>query len=266
MLFFRPRKRFLAWLNPDLPQNRSRFPVSKIHSICSFGGLQAHFKKTSFYFCFLLFVGCHSGCAQPDEGSAEPPIEMPTPPLAMPESSPQNQEQATLGAGCFWCIEAVLQRIDGVKAVDSGFMGGQVPNPTYEQVVRKDTGHAEVVQVTFDPGQLPYAALLEVFWALHDPTTVNRQGADVGPQYRSVIFYHSEAQRETAEASKARFNQEVFGGRIVTVIEPAETFYKADISHQDYYDLNPQAGYCRVVIAPKLKKLGLPVAPVSAGD
>jgi len=167
-------------------------------------------------------------------------------------------ETATLGAGCFWCIEAVLEQIDGVTDVVSGYMGGDVPDPTYEQVCGGNTGHAEVVQVHFDPARLGYDELLAWFWKLHDPTTLNRQGADVGTQYRSAIFYHSEAQREAAVASRAAADASgEFARPIVTEITPASAFYAAENYHQDYYRLNKRAPYCRAIISPKLGKLGL---------
>ena len=165
-------------------------------------------------------------------------------------------EIATFGAGCFWCVEAVLEQFDGVTNVVSGYMGGTTPDPTYEQVCSGMTGHAEVVQVTFDPSRLPYEKLLETFWKLHDPTTLNRQGADAGTQYRSAIFYHSEAQREAAERSKKEAAS-MFSDPIVTEITKAGKLYVAEKYHQDYYRLNRQQGYCRYVIAPKLEKLGL---------
>ncbi len=170
----------------------------------------------------------------------------------------ENLETATLGAGCFWCVEAVLERIQGVESVVSGYMGGHVENPTYQQVITKTTGHIEVVQVKFDPEVLSYENLLEVFWALHDPTTKDRQGADVGPQYRSVIFTYSDAQEAAAEQSlKAKDASGTYSDPIVTEIRTAETFYKAEGYHQDYYETNPNAGYCRFVIYPKLVKLKL---------
>lgn len=174
-----------------------------------------------------------------------------TPPTAAP-----TMETATLGAGCYWCIEAVLEQVDGVESVVSGFMGGEVLNPTYEQVCSGTTGHAEVVQVTFDPTVLPYKDLLDWFWKAHDPTTLNRQGADRGTQYRSAIFVHSPAQRQTAETSKKDV-QPTFSDPIVTEITDASTFYPAKAAHQGYYAGNASQGYCRMVIAPKLKKLGL---------
>ncbi|MGI8605455.1 MAG: peptide-methionine (S)-S-oxide reductase MsrA [Verrucomicrobiales bacterium] len=166
-------------------------------------------------------------------------------------------ETATLGAGCYWCIEAVLQRIKGVEKVVSGFMGGEVKNPTYEQVCEGNSGHAEVVQVQFDPEVIPYKKLLEVFWECHDPTTPNRQGHDVGTQYRSAIFYHSDGQKAAAEESKKKA-QPKFSSPIVTEISKASEFYAAPGPHQDYYNRNKDRNpYCRVVIWPKLKKLGI---------
>ncbi|MCB9916027.1 MAG: peptide-methionine (S)-S-oxide reductase MsrA [Planctomycetes bacterium] len=167
-------------------------------------------------------------------------------------------ETATLAAGCFWCVEAVLQQVDGVQAVVSGFMGGRTAHPTYEDICRGDTNHAEVVQVEFDPDVLPYAELLEWFWRLHDPTTLNRQGADVGTQYRSAIFVHSPEQRAEAERSKAAADASGrFARPIVTEITDAGPFTAADLKHQDYYRRNREQAYCAIVIAPKLDKLGL---------
>lgn len=178
---------------------------------------------------------------------------MPAPERNVPASA---TETATLAAGCFWCVEAVLQQLDGVLEVRSGYMGGTVPDPTYQQVCSGETGHAEVVQVTFDPARLPYGELLRWFWRLHDPMTLNRQGADVGTQYRSAIFVHSDAQRREAQKSKTEA-QASFREPIVTEIAAAGAFYAAEGYHQDYYRLNPGQGYCRAVIAPKLDKLGL---------
>lgn len=162
----------------------------------------------------------------------------------------------TLGAGCFWCIEAVLERVDGVLAVDSGYMGGALANPTYEQVCSGATGHAEVVQVTYDPQRLPLADLLDWFFQAHDPTTLDRQGNDYGTQYRSVIFWTSDEQRLVAEAAKQKW-QDHYGGRIVTAITKAGPFWRAEDYHQDYFRNNPSQPYCRALIPPKLKKLGL---------
>lgn len=167
-----------------------------------------------------------------------------------------KHEKATLAGGCFWCLEAVYKRIEGVKEVTSGYAGGSVVNPTYREVCTGTTGHAEVVQIDYDSTLISYEQILDLFWEAHDPTTLNRQGADVGPQYRSAIFYHDEEQKKKAVASKERA-QQMFKDPIVTEITELDRFYPAEDYHQDYFDLNPQAGYCRVVIEPKLKKLGL---------
>ncbi|HMM27185.1 MAG TPA: peptide-methionine (S)-S-oxide reductase MsrA [Aggregatilineaceae bacterium] len=164
-------------------------------------------------------------------------------------------EQATLGGGCFWCLEPIYDALKGVTDVVSGYAGGDVPNPSYELVCTGRTGHAEVVQITFDPAVISYRELLEVFFTVHDPTTLNRQGADVGTQYRSVIFYHSPEQRATAEdviADVAR--QGWYNDPLVTQLAPYETFYPAEDYHQQYFERNPFQGYCRVVIAPKVAK------------
>ncbi|MFW9870796.1 MAG: peptide-methionine (S)-S-oxide reductase MsrA, partial [Candidatus Thorarchaeota archaeon] len=164
-------------------------------------------------------------------------------------------ETTTLGSGCFWCTEAVFQQLKGVESVVSGYSGGHVENPSYNQVTTGRTGHAEVCQIQFDPEQISYEEILEVFFNTHDPTTLNRQGNDVGTQYRSVIFYHSDEQREIAERIK---NEQDESGNwknpIVTEIVPYDKFYRAENYHQNYYRNNPNQGYCRVVIAPKLKK------------
>jgi peptide-methionine (S)-S-oxide reductase len=176
--------------------------------------------------------------------------------LAQPNQNMNTNiiETATFGGGCFWCMEAVFERLPGVKSVASGFAGGHTTNPTYEQVCTGDTGHAEVTQIEFDPAKISYEKLLEVFWQAHDPTTLNRQGADEGNQYRSVILYHNEAQKLAAEKSKASA-QKNFKHPIVTDIVPFVKFYQAEGYHQEYYDNNSNAPYCRVVIAPKLEKL-----------
>ena len=163
-------------------------------------------------------------------------------------------EIADLGGGCFWCMEAVFERLPGVKSVTSGFAGGHTVNPTYEQVCTGATGHAEVTQIEFDPAKISYEKLLDVFWQAHDPTTLNRQGADEGTQYRSVIFYHGEAQKLAAEKSKTAA-QKNFKHPIVTEIVPFTKFYPAENYHQEYYDNHSSAPYCQVVIAPKLEKL-----------
>lgn len=177
---------------------------------------------------------------------------------AMNESTARNTEFATLGAGCFWCVEAVFERIEGVVSVVPGYAGGHTENPTYKEVCAGETGHAEVAQVEFDPQVVSYAKLLEVFWKSHDPTTLNRQGADHGTQYRSVIFYHDATQREIAEKSKQAVDASgAFADTVVTFIEPLPKFYRAEDYHQNYFDQNRDAPYCRFVIQPKLDKLGL---------
>jgi peptide-methionine (S)-S-oxide reductase len=164
-------------------------------------------------------------------------------------------EVATFGAGCFWCVEAVFQRLQGVISVESGYAGGRVDNPTYKQVCTGATGHAEVCQIRYDPAKIRFDELLEVFWKTHDPTTLNRQGADVGTQYRSVIFYHDDQQREQAELRKKQLNESgAWSAPIVTEISPLTRFYKAEDYHQNYFRENPQQGYCRFVIRPKLEK------------
>ena len=174
-----------------------------------------------------------------------------------------EEEQAKLdtidlGAGCFWCIEAVLERVKGVKDVESGYMGGKTKDPTYKDITTGTTGHAEIVRVKFDSKELSFEKLLEVFWELHDPTTLNRQGADVGTQYRSAIFYHNEEQKKVAENSRAKKNKSgKFDSPIVTEITKASKFYAAEDYHQDFFDNNKTYGYCRAVIWPKLAKLGM---------
>jgi methionine-S-sulfoxide reductase len=167
-----------------------------------------------------------------------------------------RQEQATFGAGCFWGVEYVLRRVPGVSDVRVGYSGGIVANPTYEQVCSHTTGHAEVAQVTFDPGRVSYEQLLEVFWAMHDPTQVDRQGPDVGDQYRSVVLAHTPEQQATAEDSKARA-QARFDRRIATRVQPLQAFYPAEGYHQEYYEKNGHEPYCHVVPTRTLEELGL---------
>jgi methionine-S-sulfoxide reductase len=170
-------------------------------------------------------------------------------------STAANLETITLGSGCFWCTEAMFQNLRGVKSAVSGYSGGQTRNPTYEQVCSGNTGHAEVVQVTFDPSVISLADLLRVFWRTHDPTTPNRQGHDIGTQYRSAIFYHNDQQRKIAEQYKAQLDESgAFGATIVTEITPFEKFYPAENYHQKYFELNPNQGYCQMVIRPKVEK------------
>ncbi|MDQ3855569.1 MAG: peptide-methionine (S)-S-oxide reductase MsrA [Chloroflexota bacterium] len=172
-----------------------------------------------------------------------------------PDTTVDGLELATLGGGCFWCLEAVYDDLVGVVSVESGYAGGHVPHPTYEQVCSGATGHAEVVQVKFDPRELSYGDLLEVFFSIHDPTTLNRQGADVGTQYRSAIFYHTAEQKRSAEETISRLQAEgVWRDPIVTQVVPLEAFYPAEHYHQEYYENNPNQPYCRVVVAPKVAK------------
>jgi peptide-methionine (S)-S-oxide reductase len=168
--------------------------------------------------------------------------------------APQT-ELATFGAGCFWCVEAVFQQLDGVVSVESGYSGGSVTDPTYEQVSTGATGHAEVCQIRYDPSKISYWELLEVFWKIHDPTTLNRQAGDVGTQYRSVVFYHDDEQRTLAEKSKRELDASgAWANPIVTEIVPFTAFYKAEDYHQNYYRNHPQQAYCTAVVRPKLEK------------
>jgi len=174
--------------------------------------------------------------------------------IAHAQSMKTNKtELATVGGGCFWCTEAIYQMLPGVQSAVSGYAGGKEPNPTYKQVCRGETGHAEVIQVTFDPEVISYDQMLDAFWEAHDPTTLNRQGADVGTQYRSIILYHSDEQKAAAEKSKTEAQKEL-SKPIVTEIVPLTRFWPAEDYHQEYYELNPTAGYCRAVIRPKVEK------------
>ena len=181
--------------------------------------------------------------------SADKPKSMPA-----PEPAP-GLERAVVGGGCFWCLEAVFERLDGVKNVVSGYAGGRTENPTYEEVCSHTTGHAEVVQIDFDPKKISYEKLLDVFWHAHDPTTLNRQGHDVGDSYRSVILYRGDAQKAAAEKSVAE-EQKSWKDPIVTQLAPLKVFYTAEVSHQDYYRINGNKNpYCQAVIRPKMEKL-----------
>jgi peptide-methionine (S)-S-oxide reductase len=171
-------------------------------------------------------------------------------------SEDKNLEVATLAGGCFWCTEAAFSIIKGVERIEPGYTGGVVPNPTYEEVSTGTTGHAEAAQVSFDPKIISYREILEVFFTMHDPTSLNRQGADVGTQYRSAIFYSNQEQKETAENLIDELNKEGIWDRpIVTSVEPLKTFYKAETYHKDYYKKHPKEPYCQAVIAPKIAKL-----------
>jgi peptide-methionine (S)-S-oxide reductase len=168
-------------------------------------------------------------------------------------------EHATFGAGCFWCVEAIFEQLDGVLDVRAGYTGGSTNNPTYEDICTGKTGHAEVIQIDFDPSLIRYKKLLDIFWKSHDPTTLNRQGGDTGTQYRSVIYFHSETQKELARKSKdAADKMKLYSNPIVTEISPLTKFYIAENYHQDYYRINQNAPYCQLVIKPKLEKLYKP--------
>ncbi|MFD2289103.1 peptide-methionine (S)-S-oxide reductase MsrA [Pedobacter petrophilus] len=178
--------------------------------------------------------------------------------LSISQANAQTKKtgKATFGMGCFWCTEAIFQRLKGVTAVKSGYEGGQLANPTYEEVCTGNTGHAEVLQITYNPMEISYDELLEVFWKSHDPTTLNRQGADTGTQYRSVIFYHTPQQKALADKYKAELNKtNAYGKKVVTAIEAAKPFYVAESYHQNYFNKNGNESYCRLVIQPKIEKL-----------
>lgn len=197
-------------------------------------------------FCVLILSGCNKKetNAQSEKTSKEGK-----------QMNEAGLEKATFGSGCFWCTEAIFEKLNGVTSVVSGYAGGHVDNPTYEEVCTGTTGHAEVTQITYDPKIITYDELLEVFWKTHDPTTLNRQGNDVGPQYRSVIFYHNEEQKALAEKYKDELNKSgAWDNPIVTEITAYTNFYPAEKYHQNYYENNPNQGYCAFVIAPKLEK------------
>lgn len=196
------------------------------------------------FFVALNFVGCNESRTHIKEQE-------------MKNMSTENvkTDTATFGSGCFWCTEAIFERVNGVLDVVSGYSGGHVDNPTYEEVCNGTTGHAECTQITFNPDIISYDELLEIFWKTHDPTTLNRQGNDVGTQYRSVIFYHNEEQKQKAEYYKQKLGDEkIWKDPIVTEISPSTKFYKAEKYHQDYYENNPYQGYCAFVITPKIEK------------
>ena len=209
------------------------------------------------YIKFLLGFICLAFACESKQKVAEPSEVS----IAKTESSVypgellKNMEKATFGTGCFWCTEALFQDLDGVAKVESGYTGGHVDNPTYKQVCAGTTGHAEVVQITYDPQKITFEELLEVFWQVHDPTTLNRQGNDVGTQYRSAIFYHNEEQKKLAEKYKKELDASgAWDDPIVTEITPYSKFYVAEDYHQNYYNLNSSQPYCRYVIQPKLEK------------
>ncbi len=200
------------------------------------------------------FTQPRTAATGPESSSLQPAPRGDTP-VETNDPTDTNLKQATIGGGCFWCVEAVFLEVAGIKSAVSGYAGGHVPNPTYEQVCAKTTGHAEVVQLTYDPEVITFPEILEIFWKTHDPTTLNRQGADVGPQYRSIILYHDQEQKELAEKYKARLDESgAFDNPIVTEIAALETFYPAENYHQNYYKNNPFQGYCAFVIRPKMEK------------
>jgi peptide-methionine (S)-S-oxide reductase len=208
--------------------------------------------KQVFFLLALFGAGCHSA-----QNAAPKKDTTMTTTVAANDSNlitaSGNAEIATLGAGCFWCVEAIFQDLKGVQKVESGYSGGEVDNPTYREICTGLTGHAEVINVTFDPAVISFKEILEVFFTFHDPTTLNRQGADTGTQYRSAVFYHSPEQKRVAEEVKVAM-REVWDDPIVTEITAFDKFYKAEDYHQNYYKNNPNQPYCSIVIAPKVKK------------
>ncbi len=204
----------------------------------------------------LLSIFGLPACAQHDDGDNYLKTETFKQMNAVPQNNITDTLQlATFGAGCFWCTEAQFQQLKGVKRVESGYMGGQTQNPTYREVCSGTTGHAEVTNIWYDPREISFDELLAAFWTSHDPTQLNRQGNDVGTQYRSAIFYHNDDQRQKAQDYKKKLNDEqAYNGPVVTQITPADTFYKAEDYHQNYYNLNGEQPYCQFVVRPKLEK------------
>jgi peptide-methionine (S)-S-oxide reductase len=201
----------------------------------------------------VSFMGL-SSCAQQDN-KPKPKKNTKIMTSSTVSSTPLTMDTATFGTGCFWCTEAIFQQLEGVEKVTSGYSGGKVANPTYEQVCSKTTGHAECLNIVYDPSKISFDELLEVFWQTHDPTTLNRQGADVGTQYRSVVFYHNEAQKAKTAKYKAELDKSgAFNNPIVTTLEPFTIFYSAEDEHQNYYNNNGSQGYCQFVIRPKVEK------------
>ncbi|UKJ05930.1 peptide-methionine (S)-S-oxide reductase MsrA [Solitalea lacus] len=205
------------------------------------------------FLSLMLIVFCVTACAQKPEERKIKPLQVNN--VSKQMGNNNIIDTVTFGAGCFWCVEAVFQQLKGVKSVESGYSGGQTDNPTYKEICTGETGHAEVAQIVYDPKVISFGELLEAFWSSHDPTTLNRQGADQGTQYRSVIFYHNNEQKELAEQYKKELDASgAFKNPIVTEIAPFSKFYKAEAYHQNYYNLNGDAPYCQFVIAPKLEK------------
>jgi peptide-methionine (S)-S-oxide reductase len=212
----------------------------------------------AFWIAGAIAVALITGVILAMSGAEEPRSEVKSRSSADPsekEIEEKGLKKATFGGGCFWCTEAVFKALAGVHAVESGYSGGHIENPTYKDVCTGTTGHAEVVQIVFDPNAIKYDELLEVFWRTHDPTTRDRQGNDVGPQYRSVVFYHDDQQKKIAEEYKKKLNDaKAFGAPIVTEISRLENYYPAEDYHQDYYELHGREPYCQFVIAPKMEK------------
>jgi peptide-methionine (S)-S-oxide reductase len=207
-------------------------------------------------FAMLLVIGCDKQLSSSERTQSESVYNVIRKEIGeKPMDGNSGSSLATFGNGCFWCTEAIFKRLAGVEKVVSGYSGGSLENPTYEQVSTGNTGHAESIQITYDPATLSYVDLLEVFWRTHDPTTKDRQGYDVGPQYRSIIFYHDAEQKRLAESYKTKLDaEEIWNRPIVTEIEPFTKFWPAEAYHQDYYDNNPTKSYCNVVITPKIEK------------
>jgi peptide-methionine (S)-S-oxide reductase len=202
----------------------------------------------------VSFLGLQS-CAQKNNNTKTKKETTIMPGASENKSIKSGLDTATFGTGCFWCTEAIFQQLEGVEKVTSGYSGGHVANPTYEEVCSKTTGHAECLNIVYDTSKISFDELLEVFWQVHDPTTLNRQGADVGPQYRSVVFYHNEEQKAKVEKYKAELNKSgAWDNPIVTTLEPMTVFYAAEAYHQNYYNSNTGQGYCQFVIRPKLEK------------
>ncbi len=209
--------------------------------------IRSHKMKSLILFTafFIAFMGCKQSSSQDHKNEKD----------KMNQFEDSTLQTATFGSGCFWCTEAIFERVKGIVSVESGYSGGSVPNPTYEAVCTGKTGHAEVTQLKFDPNVISYDELLEIFWKTHDPTTLNRQGADVGTQYRSVIFYNNDEQKMKAESYKDELNKAgIWKDQILTEISPLKNFYPAEKYHQDYYEQNPNQGYCSFVITPKIEK------------
>ncbi len=208
-----------------------------------------------FLFVSIISMAGLSSCAQKDNSTKAKKDSKSMTSLNTDNSTKPTMDTATFGTGCFWCTEAIFQQLEGVEKVTSGYSGGTVVNPTYEQIGSKTTGHAECLNIIYDSSKISFDELLEVFWQVHDPTTLNKQGADVGPQYRSVVFYHNEEQKAKVAKYKAELDKSgSWDNPIVTALEPFDIFYPAEAYHQNYYNNNTSQGYCQFVIRPKLEK------------